>query len=338
MGKKGKKRRERAAIPLPPISPTAAAFDLPRTEAAIVSASESNAPVRDDERIPVRRTAKLYIGGAFPRSESGRTDELRLSGGGSANIARASRKDLREAVRAARAASDAWSSRSATLRGQIIYRVAELMEGRAAQFTADLVACGVGERRAAREVEASIDRLVWFAGWSDKLASVVGGTNPVASSHFVFTIPEPTGVVAIVAPEASPLLGLVTRLGGVLAGGNVALVLASEGAPLPAVTLAETLAVSDVPPGVVSILTGRREELLPHLVRHGDIDGFDLWGCPDALLADAERGAAEHVARVARRPRGVDDDPSAHDGERGERIDGISAFLEMKTVWHPIGG
>ena len=189
----------------------------------------------------------------------------------------------------------------------------------------------------AQEVSDAIDRFVWFAGWTDKIASVLGGTNPVASSHFVFTIPEPTGVVAIVAPEASALLGLVTRLGAVLAGGNVAVVLASQHAPLPAVTLAETLAVSDVPAGVVSILTGQRAELLPHLVRHGDVDGLDLWGCPDALLVDAERGAAEHVARVARRPRGVDDDASAHDGAHGERIDGMTAFLEMKTVWHPVG-
>ena len=288
-------------------------------------------------RIDVRRTAKLFIGGAFPRSESGRTDALQLHGGGSANIARASRKDLREAVRVARAAAEPWAGRSATLRGQILYRVAELMEGRAEQFAADLIACGRGRRAAAQEVADAIDRIVWFAGWTDKIASVLGGTNPVASSHFVFTIPEPTGVVAILAPERSPLLGLVTRLGGVLAGGNVAIVVASESAPLPAVTLAETLAVSDVPAGVVSILTGRREELISHLVRHADIDGFDLWGCPDAHLAEAERGAAEHVARVARRPRGVDDDATAHDGARGERIDGMTAFLEMKTVWHPVG-
>ena len=245
-------------------------------------------------RIDVRRTAKLFIGGAFPRSESGRTDALQLHGGGSANIARASRKDLREAVRVARAAAEPWAGRSATLRGQILYRVAELMEGRAEQFAADLIACGRGRRAAAQEVADAIDRIVWFAGWTDKIASVLGGTNPVASSHFVFTIPEPTGVVAILAPERSPLLGLVTRLGGVLAGGNVAIVVASESAPLPAVTLAETLAVSDVPAGVVSILTGRREELISHLVRHADIDGFDLWGCPDALLAEAEIGRA-HV-------------------------------------------
>ena len=224
-------------------------------------------------RIDVRRTAKLFIGGAFPRSESGRTDALQLHGGGSANIARASRKDLREAVRVARAAAEPWAGRSATLRGQILYRVAELMEGRAEQFAADLIACGRGRRAAAQEVADAIDRIVWFAGWTDKIASVLGGTNPVASSHFVFTIPEPTGVVAILAPERSPLLGLVTRLGGVLAGGNVAIVVASESAPLPAVTLAETLAVSDVPAGVVSILTGRREELISHLVRHADIDG-----------------------------------------------------------------
>ena len=291
----------------------------------------------DDARLEVRRTPKLYIGGAFPRSESGRTDVLQLARGGSANVARASRKDLREAVKVARGAAPGWAARNASLRGQILYRVAELMEGRAAQFRDDLMAHGYGKSEATEEVAASIDRLVWFAGWPDKIPAVLGGTSPVASSHFVFTIPEPTGVVAVIAPESSPLLGLVTRLAGVLAGGNVAILLASEGAPLPAVTLAETLAVSDVPGGVVNILTGRRSELMPHLARHADIDGVDLWGCPDDLLADAERGAAEHVARVARRPHGEKDRASAFEGERGERIDGMTAFLEMKTVWHPIG-
>jgi hypothetical protein len=291
----------------------------------------------DAARVQVRRTPKLYIGGAFPRSESGRTDLLQRARGGSTNIARASRKDLREAVKAARVAAPGWAARNASLRGQILYRVAELMEGRAAQFRDDLIAHGYDKDEAVEEVAASIDRVVWFAGWPDKIAAVLGGTNPVASSHFVFTIPEPTGVVAIVAPERSPLLGLVTRLAGVLAGGNVAVLLASEGAPLPAITLAETLAVSDVPGGVVNILTGRRSELMPHLVRHADVDGFDLWGCPDDLIVDAERGAAEHVARVARRPRGEKDRASAFHGERGERIDGMTAFLEMKSVWHPIG-
>ena len=291
----------------------------------------------DGARLEIRRTPKLYIGGAFPRSESGRTDVLQLARGGSANVARASRKDLREAVKAARSAAPGWAALNAALRGQILYRVAELMEGRAAQFRDDLIAHGYGKSEATEEVAASIDRLVWFAGWPDKIPAVLGGTSPVASSHFVFTIPEPTGVVAIVAPESSPLLGLVTRLAGVLAGGNVAILLASEGAPLPAVTLAETLAVSDVPGGVVNILTGRRSELMPHLTRHADIDGVDLWGCPDDLLADAERGAAEHVARVARRQHDEKDRASAFQGERGERIDGMTAFLEMKTVWHPIG-
>jgi len=304
-----------------------------RQESALIAAVTA----QEVERLPVRRTPKLYIGGAFPRSESGRTDVLQLARGGSANLARASRKDLREAVKAARAAAPGWAARHAALRGQILYRVAELMEGRAAQFRDDIVAHGYSKSEAAEEVAASIDRIVWFAGWSDKIASVLGGTNPVASSHFVFTIPEPTGVVAIVAPENSPLLGLVTRLGGVLAGGNVAVLLASESAPLPAVTLAETLAVSDVPSGVVNILTGRRAELMPHLARHADIDGIDLWGCPDELLIDAERGAAEHVARIARRPHGEKDRANAFNGERGERIDGMTAFLELKSVWHPIG-
>jgi acyl-CoA reductase-like NAD-dependent aldehyde dehydrogenase len=309
-----KKRRQ---IPIPILEPIEVGSESPRLE--------------------VRRTPKLYIGGAFPRSESGRTDQLALKHGDLANVARASRKDMREAVRAARAASESWGSKGAMVRGQILYRVAELMEGRAAQFEADLIAHGRGRRAAAAEVSAAIDRVVWFAGWPDKIPAVLGGTNPVASSHFVFTIPEPTGVVAIIAPESSALLGLVTRLSAVLAGGNVTVLLASESAPLPAVTLAETLAVSDVPGGVVNILTGRRAELIPHLVRHADVDGYDLWGCPDALLIEAEQGAAEHVARVARRPHGSEDHDDAFDGERGERIDALSAFLEMKTVWHPIG-
>jgi acyl-CoA reductase-like NAD-dependent aldehyde dehydrogenase len=303
---------------------------------AIPTLENSDAP-HEGVRLDVRRTPKLYIGGAFPRSESGRTDALALQAGSSVNVARASRKDVREAVRIARAASESWAAKSAMVRGQILYRVAELMEGRAGQFESDLREHGRGRKHAAAEVAAAIDRVVWFAGWPDKLPAVLGGTNPVASSHFVFTIPEPTGVVAVIAPEASALLGLVSRLAAVLAGGNVAILLASESAPLPAVTLAETLAVSDVPAGVVNILTGRRAELVPHLVRHADVDGLDLWGCPEALLIEAEQGAAEHVARVARRPYGAEDRDDSFDGERGERIDGMTAFLEMKSVWHPIG-
>jgi len=196
------------------------------------------------ERLEVRRTAKLYIGGAFPRSESGRSREVQLAKGGVANIAGGSRKDLREAVRVARIAAEPWAARTAMVRGQILYRVAELMEGRAAQFRDDLINHGSSKSDAAAEVSAAIDRMVWYAGWPDKLSAVLGGTNPVASSHFVFTLPEPTGVIASIAPEASPLLGLVSRLGGILAGGNVAIVLASESAPLPAVTLAEKLGTS----------------------------------------------------------------------------------------------
>ena len=235
MGKRHRKRIERGSIPLPPVSPLIAALEpasLPErpgdskvaARRTIDAAAATGGVEASGARIDVRRTAKLFIGGAFPRSESGRTDALQLHGGGSANIARASRKDLREAVRVARAVAEPWASRSAMLRGQILYRVAELMEGRAAQFRDDLINHGASKSDAAAEVAAAVDRMVWYAGWPDKLAAVLGGTNPVASSHFVFTIPEPTGVVAAIAPEASPLLGLVSRLGGILAGGNVAIV------------------------------------------------------------------------------------------------------------------
>jgi acyl-CoA reductase-like NAD-dependent aldehyde dehydrogenase len=259
-------------------------------------------------RVPVRKTYKLYLGGAFPRSESGRTYEAEEH-----NIARASRKDLRDAVRAARGAAAKWAAMTAYNRGQVLYRVAEMMEARASEL-AEL--CGGRE-----EVERSIDRVVWYAGWTDKLAQVLGGANPVAGPYFNFTLPEPTGVVGIVAPGEPALLGLVSRLAPVLAGGNVAVVIASEAHPRAAIELAEVLATSDVPGGVVNVLTGLRDELAPHLASHLDVDALDL----DRGDAELERAAADNVKRVVSGRAGAQ---SPYE---------ISSFLELKTVWHPMG-
>jgi acyl-CoA reductase-like NAD-dependent aldehyde dehydrogenase len=266
-----------------------------------------------DERLEVRKTYKLYIGGEFPRSESGRSYEV-----GGVWLAQASRKDLRDAVRVGRAAFAAWSARTAYNRGQILYRVAEMLEGRRAQF--------VDEGAGPAEVDAAVDRWVWYAGWADKIHQVIGTVNPVAGPYFDFTFPEPLGVVGITAPDEPPLLGLVSRLAPALAGGNVAVVLASETAPRPAVTLAEVLATSDLPAGVVAVLTGYKAELLPWLAAHRDVDGLDLSGAPAPLVAALERAAADNVKRVYR-----PDEPL------GESPNDIIAFLEMKTVWHPMG-
>ena len=262
-------------------------------------------------RLPVKKTYKLFIGGAFPRSESGRTYEAQGQ-----NVARASRKDVRDAVSAARAAQGKWASATAYNRGQIIYRIAEMMEARTAEF-ADL--CGGRD-----EVERSIDRLVWYAGFADKLAQVIGSSNPVAGPYFNFTIPEPTGVVAVIAPDEPPLLGLVSRVAPALTGGNAVVALASETSPLAAIELAVALATSDVPGGVVNLLTGYRAELAPWLASHMDVNAIDLTGA-DGLRADLEVAAAENVKRVVvGRPD-------------GQSLADISSFLELKTVWHPIG-
>jgi acyl-CoA reductase-like NAD-dependent aldehyde dehydrogenase len=292
------------------------------------------------DRLSVLKTYKLYIGGAFPRTESGRTYLVAGSDGEPlANACRASRKDLREAVRSARGAAGGWAGRTAMNRGQVLYRVAELMEGRADQFTAEVAAAEGSSVVVARaSVGRAIDRWVWYAGWTDKIAQVLGSSNPVGAPYFNFTIPEPTGVVGIVAPERSSLLGLVSRMAPVLAGGNVAVVLASEARPLPAVTLSEVLATSDVPGGVVNMLTGFRSELVPVLAAHADVDGLDGWGIPDDLRVGAETAAADSVKRVARRPaRMTDVRFDWLDDRAAERPEWIAAFLEMKTVWHPIG-
>ena len=305
-------------------------------------------------RLPVRKTYKLFIGGEFPRSESGRTYEAEGQ-----NVARGSRKDVRDAVRAARAAQAKWAGATAYNRGQVLYRLAEMVEARAAEF-AEL--CTGRD-----EVERTIDRTVWYAGWTDKLAQVIGASNPVAGPYFNFTIPEPTGVVAVLAPEQPPLLGLVTRLlpalvietllpattsddepmyglavvgivapseppllglvsrvAPALTGGNAVVALASEDEPLAAIELAEVIATSDVPGGVVNILTGFRSELAPVLAAHADVNAIDLAGA-DGLAPELERLAAENVKRVV---HGESDTQSPWD---------VARFLELKTVWHPVG-
>jgi acyl-CoA reductase-like NAD-dependent aldehyde dehydrogenase len=262
-------------------------------------------------RLPVKKTYKLYIGGAFPRSESGRTYEAQGQ-----NVARGSRKDARDAVVAARGAVGKWSGMTAYNRGQVLYRIAEMLEARASEF-AEL--CSGRD-----EVEQAIDRWVWYAGWADKLPQILGGTNPVAGPYFNFTFPEPTGVVAVVAPEEPPLLGLTSRLAPVLVGGNTAIAVSSETQPLAAVELAEVLATSDVPGGVVNILTGYRSELAPVLAAHMDVNAIDVTGAGDDT-AELERQAAANVKRVVR---------GEPDGQSPWQI---AAFLELKTVWHPIG-
>ena len=277
-----------------------------------------------DQRLPVRRTAKLSIGGQFPRSESGRTYEVVSSDGRFlAHAARASRKDLRDAVVAARGALAGWAARTAYNRGQILYRVAEIMEGRRAQFEDELRDSGAADP--AEEVSRAIDRWVWYAGWADKIAQVAGGANPVAGPYFNFTVPEPTGVVGIVAPAEPSLLGLVSRIAPVIVSGNVVVVVASESSPLPAVSLAEALATSDLPGGVINILTGSPSELAPWLAAHMDVNAIDLTGCPDDLIAEAERAAADNVKRVHRA------------GAAEQHLSEITAFVEFKTVWHPMG-
>src|SRR5438067_1777693 len=262
-------------------------------------------------RLPVKKTYKLFAGGAFPRSESGRTYEAEGQ-----NVARGSRKDARDAVVAARKAQPGWAAATPYNRGQVLYRLAEMVEARAEEF-ADL---STGRD----EVERSIDRIVWYAGWADKLAQVIGGANAVAGPYFNFTLPEPSGVVAVLAPDEPPLLGLVTRLVPPLVGGNTVVAVASEPHPLAAVELAEAIATSDVPAGVVNILTGYRRELAPTLASHMDVNAIDLCGA-DGASTELEELAADNVKRIV---RGRPDVQSPWE---------IARTLELKTVWHPIG-
>ncbi|MEM7610166.1 MAG: aldehyde dehydrogenase family protein [Pseudomonadota bacterium] len=285
----------------------------------------------DTGRLPVAKTYKLYIGGKFPRTESGRANALRNSAGDViANVCRASRKDLRSAVVAARAASPGWSSASAYLRGQILYRIAEMLEGRARQFHEELEREGVSAAVAVDEVSQTIDRLIHYAGWADKYVQVLSSINPVASSHFNFSVPEPTGVVGIVAPSAPGLLGLVSMLAPVIAGGNCVVALAPERHPLSSMSFAEVLHASDVPAGVVNLLTGQVEELLPHLAKHMDVNGLLIADATAEQAAEAQRDGAENIKRVID-VTGVD--WSAADAEG---VYHIASMQETKTTWHPI--
>jgi acyl-CoA reductase-like NAD-dependent aldehyde dehydrogenase len=285
------------------------------------------------QRLEVRKTYKLYIGGAFPRSESGRSYLVTTPAGKVlANAAWASRKDLRDAVVAARSALPGWAGATAYNRGQVLYRVAEMLEGRRAQFAEALVQCeGLEEEVAAATVARCVDRLVWYAGWADKFAQVAGSANPVAGPYFNFSVPEPTGVVGVVAPQSSSLLGLVSVLAPVITTGNTAVVLASEERPLPALDLAEVLETSDVPAGVVNILTGKATELAPVMAAHRDIEALDLTGAPLGLEEELEVAAAGNVKRVLR-PQHPEPDWSCDPGP--ERM---VFFTELKTVWHPMG-
>jgi len=283
-------------------------------------------------RLDVRKTYKLYVGGAFPRSESGRSYVVNdAKGRFLANVSKASRKDGRDAVVAARKAFGGWSARTAYNRGQILYRIAEVMEGRHEQFSAEVAASeGIAIAKARATVDAAIDRWVWYAGWADKLAQVVGSSNPVAGPYFDFSLPEATGVIAVLAPQDSSLLGLTSVVAPVIVSGNTAVVVTSYERPVPAVTLGEVMATSDLPGGVVNLLTGDASEIGPWLAAHMDVNGIDLTGVSDGdQVRELEVAAAENLKRV-RRP--ADDDWSADPGTGR-----MTQFLETKTVWHPIG-
>jgi acyl-CoA reductase-like NAD-dependent aldehyde dehydrogenase len=298
-------------------------------------------------RVDVRKTYKLYIGGKFPRSESGRSYEIHAAPTGRrttakflANAAMGSRKDARDAVVAARTAQRGWAGATAYNRGQVLYRVAEVMEGRRAQLVQDVRdGEGLSAARAEAVVSAAIDRWVWYAGWSDKYAQVLGGINPVAGPYFDISAPEPTGVVAVLAPQRSSLLGLVSVVAPVIVSGNTCVVLASEERPLPAIDLAECLATSDVPGGVVNVVTGRTAEVAPWLASHRDVNAIDLTGAADATGVDwgaLEAAAAENLKRVVR-PAGTGTGAVEPDFEATPELSRLSAFLETKTVWHPKG-
>jgi acyl-CoA reductase-like NAD-dependent aldehyde dehydrogenase len=282
--------------------------------------------------LAVAKTYKLFIGGAFPRSESGRTYQAHDSDGHfMANAALASRKDLRDAVVAARKGYAAWSKATAYNRGQVIYRIAEMLEGRRTEFVElIMISTGASSKLVNGEVDAAIDRLVHYAGWTDKLAAVLGSSNPVSSPYFSYSAPEPTGVVGILAPSGSPLLGLISVLAPVITGGNACVLIAAETDPCVAITFAEVVATSDVPAGVINILTGRISELAPHLAAHADVNALDLTGADAELRTSLEQAAAETVKRVYV-PKGQPDFAAAPGTAR------LRAFLEIKTVWHPTG-
>ena len=277
-------------------------------------------------RIDVMKTYKLFIGGAFPRSESGRSYELKDKRGNFlANPALASRKDLRDAVVAAKGAFPGWSHATAFNRGQILYRMAEMLEGRTEQFVAEIKALeGVTDSVARRQVQDAIDLWVWYAGWSDKISTSSGGTNPIAGPYYNFTIPEPLGVVGVIAEEKESLLGLTRGLAPVIASGNTAVLIASETSPLSSITLAEVIATSDVPAGVVNVLTGKKSELIPWLASHMEVDGIDISGADKKLDGEIKRAGTDNLKRI-------------HRFDKEVSLKRILCFMEYKTVWHPIG-
>jgi acyl-CoA reductase-like NAD-dependent aldehyde dehydrogenase len=287
---------------------------------------------KQSPRLEVRKTYKLYIGGAFPRSESGRSYVVtNAKGKFLANASQASRKDARDAVVAARKAFGGWSARTAYNRGQVLYRIAEVMEGRHEQFSAEVAASeGLSISKARDVVDASIDRWVWYAGWADKLAQVVGSSNPVAGPYFDFSLPEATGVVAVLAPQDSSLLGLTSVIAPAIVSGNTVVAVSSFERPLPAVTLGEVMATSDLPGGVVNLLTGSASEIGPWLASHMDVNAIDLCGIESADEArDLEAAAAENLKRVRR--------PAEEDWAESPGLSRLTQYLELKTVWHPIG-
>ncbi|MET8283627.1 aldehyde dehydrogenase family protein [Streptomyces sp. NPDC048448] len=285
----------------------------------------------EEQRLSVFKTYKLYVGGKFPRSESGRVYEVTDSKGKwLANAPQSSRKDARDAVVAARKAFGGWSGATAYNRGQILYRVAEMLEGRRDQFAREVAdAEGLSKSKAAAQVDAAVDRWVWYAGWTDKIAQVVGGANPVAGPFFNLSTPEPTGVVTVLAPQESSFLGLVSVIAPVIATGNTAVVIASERSPLPALSLGEVLATSDLPGGVVNVLSGRTAEIAAPLAAHQDVNAIDLAGADDVLAKELEIAAADNLKRVLR--------PQPVDYAVAPGIERLTAFLETKTVWHPTG-
>ncbi|MFD5820313.1 aldehyde dehydrogenase family protein [Streptomyces sp. NPDC127038] len=291
----------------------------------------SAAEKSEQQRLSVFKTYKLYVGGKFPRSESGRVYEVTdAKGKWLANAPQSSRKDARDAVVAARKAFGGWSGATAYNRGQVLYRVAEMLEGRKDQFVREVAdAEGLSKAKAAAVVDAAIDRWVWYAGWTDKIAQVVGGGNPVAGPYFNLSSPEPTGVVTVLAPQESSFLGLVSVIAPVIATGNTVIVIASEKAPLPALSLGEVLATSDVPGGVVNILSGRTAEIAAPLAAHQDVNAIDLAGADEVLAKELEIAAADNLKRVVR--------PQAVDYFRAPGTGRLTAFLETKTVWHPTG-
>lgn len=280
-------------------------------------------------RLTVPKTYKLYVGGKFPRSESGRTYEVHDAQGGLlANAAQASRKDARDAVRAARAAQPGWAGATPYNRGQVLYRIAEVLEGRRAQFIDEMrAAAGTSQAAAAAEVDEAIDTWVWYAGWADKYVQVAGNGNPVAGPFFNISTPEPTGVVATIAPQGSALVGLVSVLGPALVTGNTAVVIAAQRFALPAISFAEVLATSDVPGGVVNVLTGDPGEIAPWLASHADVNALDLTGAGALDWVDLQVRAAETLKRVV----------PPLDGVPARSLEAITAFTETKTVWHPKG-